>query len=156
MADEDNKVASQLPEPEHGIIRNRDDDGWYVMPVKSGVSPKPFLDALLGGDALQSYSAACEHNKSLRPFKASVNNYQNTRSDKARPDLPVGITLAVRTSLNKGGRGSQIIYSFKVSRFGQKPVTVHIGTVNTFERNFSGALEKAIALREKSRRAILK
>lgn len=145
-----------MPEPEHGIIRNRDDDGWYVIPVRSGVSPKAFFDALWGGDALQSYIAACEHNKSLRPLKASVNNYQNTRSDKARPDLPVGITLAVRTSLNKGGRGSQIIYSFKVSRFGQKPVTVHIGTVNTFARNFNGALEKAIAVREKSRRAILK
>ncbi len=148
--------GSLLPEPEPGIVRNLAGDGWYVLPVRSGCSPKPFFDVVFDGDAQQSYAAARAHNMTLRPFKTPFRNHKANRNDKSRPDLPVGVTLATRISINHGGKGTQLIYSFKVSRPGQKGTTVHIGTVNTWEHNYEKALEKAISVREKSKQALLK
>lgn len=156
MAGTNEDPPSRAPEPELGIVRSLTDDGWYVLPVSSGVSPKPFFDVAFNGHPNQSYAAAVEHNKALRPYKVPVRNYKKNRSDKGWPDLPVGITLAVHTSLNRGGRGTQTIYSFKVTRLKRKTTTVYIGTVNTWEGNFERALEKAIEIRERSRKALLK
>lgn len=73
---------------------------------------------------------------------------------RPRPDLPIGITLATRTQINKGGKGSQLIFNFKVNRLGSKQTTVYIGTEFTWEHNFDAALEKAIAIRERSKQAV--
>ncbi|RRW40431.1 hypothetical protein EGJ52_21595, partial [Pseudomonas luteola] len=114
--------------PDHGIIRNRTDDGWYVAPIRSGESPKAFFDAAYDFDPGASYIAAKELNDQLRPYIAPIRNQANQRSDKGRPDLPVGITLATCTKLNRGGKGSQLLYSFKVTPLRGKPVNVYIGT----------------------------
>ncbi|WP_244309401.1 hypothetical protein [Pseudomonas duriflava] len=92
----------------------------------------------------------------MRPYAGAVRNYQNQRSDKGHPELPVGITLATRRKLNRGGKGSQLLYSFKVTPLRGKPVNVYIGTANTWELNFAKSLERAVAIREKSREAFLK
>jgi len=143
-------------DPDHGITRSRTDDGWYVAPIRSGESPKAFFDAAYDFDPGASYIAAKELNDQLRPYIAPIRNQANQRSDKARSDLPVGITLARRKSVNRGGKGSQLLYSFKVSPLRGKPVNVYIGTANTWEANFAKALERAVAIREKSREALLK
>ncbi|MFK4136761.1 hypothetical protein ACI2KR_31510 [Pseudomonas luteola] len=142
--------------PDHGIVRNQTDDGWYVLPIKSGKSPRAFFDAAYDFDPGASYAAAKELNDQLRPYIAPIRNQANQRSDKGRPDLPVGITLATRKSVNRGGKGSQLLYSFKVSPLRGKPVNVYIGTANTWEANFAKALERAVGIREKSREALLK
>ncbi|WP_434141426.1 hypothetical protein JQR84_23825 (plasmid) [Pseudomonas luteola] len=142
--------------PDHGITRSRTDDGWYVAPIRSGESPKAFFDAAYDFDPGASYIAAKELNDQLRPYIAPIRNQANQRSDKARPDLPLGITLATRKSVNRGGKGSQLLYSFKVSPLRGKPVNVYIGTANTWEANFSQALQRAIAIRERSRELLLK
>ncbi|WP_407364480.1 hypothetical protein HKW97_24955 (plasmid) [Pseudomonas luteola] len=138
--------------PDHGISRNRTDDGWYVAPIMSGESPKTFFDAVYAHAPNASYAAAKAYNDALRPYTDAVNQ----RSDKGRPDLPVGITLATRTKLNRGGKGSQLLYSFKVTPLRGKPVNVYIGTANTWEAHFAKALERAVGIREKSREALLK
>lgn len=142
--------------PDYGIIRNQTDDGWYVRPIRSGKSPRVFYDVAFSRDPGSSYAAAKEHNDQLRPYIAPIRNQANQRSDKARPDLPVGITLATRKSVNRGGKGSQLLYSFKVSPLRGKPVNVYIGTANTWEANFAKALERAVAIRERSRELLLK
>ncbi|SER40758.1 hypothetical protein SAMN05216409_11975 [Pseudomonas lutea] len=40
--------------PEYGIIRNQADDGWCVVPVRSGKSPKLFYDVAYGGSSVDS------------------------------------------------------------------------------------------------------
>ncbi|AYN96981.1 hypothetical protein EAW52_25165 [Pseudomonas sp. LTJR-52] len=142
--------------PDHGITRNRTDDGWYVAPIRSGESPKAFFDAAYSHAPNASYAAAKAYNDALRPYTEAVRHYRHQRSDKGRPDLPVGITLATRTKLNRGGKGSQLLYSFKVTPLRGKPVNVYIGTANTWEAHFAKALERAIGIREKSREALLK
>ncbi|MBH3441440.1 hypothetical protein VPH49_24500 [Pseudomonas luteola] len=142
--------------PDHGIVRNQTDDGWYVLPVRSGESPRAFFDAAYDFDPGASYIAAKAYNDALRPYTDAVRHYRNQRSDKGRPDLPVGITLATRKSVNRGGKGSQLLYSFKISTLRGKPVNVYIGTANTWETNFAKALERAVAIRERSREALLK
>jgi hypothetical protein len=117
--------------PDHGITRNSTDVGWYVLAIKSGESPRAFFDAAFSHDPNRSYAAAKEHNDGLRPYVGAVRNHQNQRSDKGRPELPVGITLATRRKLNRGGKGSQLLYSFKVTPLKGKPVNVYIGTANT-------------------------
>jgi len=142
--------------PDHGIVRNQTDDGWYVLPIKSGKSPRAFFDAAYAHAPNASYAAAKAYNDALRPYTDAVRHYRNQRSDKGRPDLPVGITLATRKSVNRGGKSSQLLYSFKVSTLRGKPVNVYIGTANTWEANFAKALKKAVAIRERSRELLLK
>jgi hypothetical protein len=82
------------------------DDGWYVLAIKSGVSPRAFFDVAFSQHSSRSYAAAKEHNDALRPYAGAVRNHQNQGSDKGHPELPVGITLATHTKLNRGGKGS--------------------------------------------------
>jgi hypothetical protein len=142
--------------PEHGVVRNNTNDGWYVVPVKSGVSPKPFFDAAYENNSERSYAAAKKHNATLRPYKAGIRNQQVNPSTKANQELPVGITLAKRTTLNRGGKGTQQRYTFKVTLIGGGSVNVYIGTARTYQQNYGKALEKAISLRETSKKALLK
>ncbi|MCG7374210.1 hypothetical protein [Pseudomonas luteola] len=105
--------------PEYGIIRNQADDGWCVVPVRSGKSPKLFYDVAYGGSSVNSYAAAKELNAILRPFKIAIRNHTNNRNDKSRPDLPVGITLACQSKNNKGVRGLSLFIILKFPSFMQ-------------------------------------
>ncbi|WP_455233439.1 hypothetical protein [Geopseudomonas aromaticivorans] len=143
-------------DPEHGIVRNNADDGWYVVPVSRGVAPKPFYDAAFDRDPGVSYAAAKVHNAELRPFKGFVRNHRIQRKDKARQDLPIGITFAIVDKANQRGQGRTMTYNFKVSLHSGLSTTVYIGTQNTWERNYEKCLAKAIEVRERSRAALLK
>lgn len=147
--------SSQIT-PEAGIIRMAADDGWYVKPIRSGVSLKPFYDVSYGKDPAASYAAALEYNAVLRPFAEPIQNVQVIRSNKARPELPVGITLATRVVKNRAGGYGQTLYIFKVSTFNGKAKSVYIGTQNTVDRNYDSKLETAIKLRERYRQQLLK
>lgn len=140
--------------PEHGIVRNNVDDGWYVLPIKSGHSPKPFFDVSYRSDPSGSYAAAKEFNAMLRPYKSRINNYRNPRRDKSHPDLPIGITLATR--VKQGKNAGDVIYSFKVSIFNGKSTTVYIGTEKTWLQNYDSKLKKAIDVRRRFREPLLK
>jgi len=148
-------MAQTGHEPGYGIVRNDTNDGWYVKAVKRSTAPKPFFDIAYGGSAGASYLAAREYNLALRPYKGTLKNYTVSRSDKAHPELPVGITLSVLDRLNRGGKGTTKVYSFAVSLFSGKSTTVYIGTSNTWQVNYLAGLEKAIKVREKSRAALL-
>lgn len=141
---------------EHGIVRNDANDGWYVLPIRSGESQKPFYDLVLGGPGA-SYAAAQAYNAQLRPFKNQIRHHRASPANKKNPSLPLGITLSVRNTLNKGGKGSQMIYSLRVSLFqNNKTKTVYVGTENTWIANFDSALKKAMRLREQARKSLLK
>lgn len=144
-----------MQEIDHGIVRNSVDDGWYVVPVKSWQTPNVFYDVAYG-DSHRSYNEAQKHNALLRPYKDGFRNHQIPPRSKKYPDLPVGITLSTRVLHNKGGKGTQLIYNFKVSRINARPTTVYIGTSLTWEHNYEAALRKAIAIRESSKQAAAK
>lgn len=147
---------SDHTEPEYGIARSDTDDGWYVMPVRGSTAPKPFFDVAYGRSSEASYLAAREHNLTLRPYREPVKNYTVSPSNKAHPELPVGITLKVSDKLNRGGKGNTRVHSFAVSLLCGKSTTVYIGTANTWQDNYKAALEKAINVREKSRAFFMK
>lgn len=140
--------------PEHGIVRNDVNDGWYVLPIKSGHSPKPFFDVSYRSDSSASYAAAKEFNAILRPYKDRINNYRKPRSNKSHPDLPIAITLAIRAKQGKNADG--VVYNFKVSTFNGKSTTVYIGTEKTWLQNYDNKLKKAIDVRRRFREPLLK
>lgn len=51
--------------PEYGIIRNQADDGWCVVPVRSGKSPKLFYDVAYGGSSVDSCVLAKPHAQAI-------------------------------------------------------------------------------------------
>lgn len=142
--------------PEHGILRNNTDDGWYVLPIKRGTSPKPFFDAAFKNDPVLSYKAAKHFNAGLRPYVKPIKNYSKTKSNKINKELPVGISLASSYRLNPGGKGKTLVYNFKVSLLSGKPTTVYIGTEATWLSNYDAALKKAINKREASKDELYK
>lgn len=144
-----------MHEIEHGIVRNSADDGWFVIPVKSGQTPKVFYDVAYG-DSHRGYIEAKKHNSVLRPYKDGFRNHQISPRSKRHSDLPVGITLSSRVLRNNGGKGTQLIYNFKVSRIQARSTTVYIGTSITWKHNYEAALRKAIDIREFSKQAATK
>jgi hypothetical protein len=144
-----------MQEIEHGIVRNSADDGWFVIPVKNGQSPNVFYDVTYG-NSHRSYDEAQKHNAVLRPYKDGFRNHQIPPRSKRHSVLPVGITLSTRVLRNKGGKGTQLIYNFKVCRIQARPTTVYIGTAITWEHNYEAALRKAIDIRESSKQSAIK
>ncbi|GAB3382790.1 hypothetical protein [Azotobacter armeniacus] len=142
--------------PEHGIVRNDVDDGWYVLPVKNSQSPKPFFDVSYRCDPSASYAAAKEFNAILRPYKDRIKNYRRPRSNKSHLDLPVGITLATVIRSKQGQNTGDVIYNFKVSTFNGKSTTVYIGTERTWLQNYDNKLKKAMDVRRRFREPLLK
>ena len=117
-----------MQEIEHGIFRNSADDGWYVILVKSVLSQNIFFGVSYG-DSRRSYVEVQKYNAVLRPYKEGFLNHQIPLRSKKHSDLPVGITLFTRISCNKGEKGTQITYNFKVSRIQARPTTVYMAQI---------------------------